>query len=355
MKITITNHNDQRQAPEVTIDTKGLTYPYAIRNALDLALELDGYDKSTIDEVFYRNVAVCQDKEEPAEERKWSFEELEQTLLEGGSVHLDQVGQYLFMHLIDHFEQALNNLNPFITPDFKVLKLKPEYIPLKKAKLSEEPSEEYLKAKNLDNKFCRGVIILLEEGSLYVDDTDTFDRLSKFFLDRNMSFKEMYREGGILRLQDQFKYLSPNKPAKNITWKGLFPSEFMLTLTSSQVAGVIRAILKGNHVRIDDDHTPRKIEEYFKNNSLVLQKDTAEHNSVVLHIPEKAFLKHVESCIKTYNEFGYIWTDMRWEIDYINNLINETAARIRKINGTDIKDENHEWIGTELRRKTKVK
>jgi hypothetical protein len=46
---------------------------------------------------------------------------------------------------------------------------------------------------------------------------------------------------------------------------------------------------------------------------------------------------------------------MRWEIDYINNLINETAARIRKINGTDIKDENHEWIGTELRRKTKVK
>jgi hypothetical protein len=273
MKITITNHNDQRQAPEVTIDTKSLTYPYAIRNALGLALELDGYDKSTIDEVFYRDLAVpCQDKEEPVEESKWSIQELGQILLEGGSIHLGEVGQYLFVDLIDHFEQAFDTYYPFDMSDPGVLKLKPEYVQLKHVEEVEkedkgfqwyvdrvlegqyvfpttknmfervkdyfftlyrlnpfevsapdvlklkheyvnvkteqaEPSEEYLKAKNLDNKFCRGVIILLEEGSLYVDDTDTFDRLSKFFLQRNMAFKEMDREGGILRLGDQFKYL----------------------------------------------------------------------------------------------------------------------------------------------------
>jgi hypothetical protein len=49
MKIII-KRNDQ--SAEHTIDTKDCHYPYAIRNAIELALELDGYTKETIKEVF---------------------------------------------------------------------------------------------------------------------------------------------------------------------------------------------------------------------------------------------------------------------------------------------------------------
>jgi hypothetical protein len=52
MKIIVERNNNERQSPIVTIDTKTCHYPYAIRNALELALELDGYTKETIKEVF---------------------------------------------------------------------------------------------------------------------------------------------------------------------------------------------------------------------------------------------------------------------------------------------------------------
>ena len=52
MKIIVERNNDERQYPIVTIDTKTCHSPYAIRDALMLALELDGYPLSTINEVF---------------------------------------------------------------------------------------------------------------------------------------------------------------------------------------------------------------------------------------------------------------------------------------------------------------
>ena len=49
MKIIIKR---DEQTAKHTIDTKNCHYPYAIRNAIELALELDGYTKETIREVF---------------------------------------------------------------------------------------------------------------------------------------------------------------------------------------------------------------------------------------------------------------------------------------------------------------
>jgi len=55
MKITINNNNgDSRQSAIVTIDTKYCNYPYAIREAFELALKQDGHAESVIDEVFNR-------------------------------------------------------------------------------------------------------------------------------------------------------------------------------------------------------------------------------------------------------------------------------------------------------------
>jgi len=63
MKITVERNNDERQTPIVTIDTKTCHYPYSIRQALILALELDGYTKETIDEVFNQQMYVkCESK-----------------------------------------------------------------------------------------------------------------------------------------------------------------------------------------------------------------------------------------------------------------------------------------------------
>ena len=59
MIITIERNSKERQTPIVTIDTKTCHYPYAIRNALELALELDGYSKETIREVFRIMPDVC--------------------------------------------------------------------------------------------------------------------------------------------------------------------------------------------------------------------------------------------------------------------------------------------------------
>lgn len=54
MKIIIERNQSESQTPIVTIDTKTCHYPYAIRNAIELALEIDGYSKETINEVFGR-------------------------------------------------------------------------------------------------------------------------------------------------------------------------------------------------------------------------------------------------------------------------------------------------------------
>ena len=60
MKIIIKRDS---QKPIVTIDTKNCYYPYAIRDAMKLALELDGHSKETINEVFgiYPDVVITED------------------------------------------------------------------------------------------------------------------------------------------------------------------------------------------------------------------------------------------------------------------------------------------------------
>ncbi len=61
MIITVKRKDGERQTPIVTIDTKTCLYPYAIMEALELALRLDGYDESTIKQVFNRcNDAKCE-------------------------------------------------------------------------------------------------------------------------------------------------------------------------------------------------------------------------------------------------------------------------------------------------------
>jgi hypothetical protein len=53
MKIIIDRkYNSERQVPIVTIDTSTCYYPYAIRDALRIALELDGYTEEVINAVF---------------------------------------------------------------------------------------------------------------------------------------------------------------------------------------------------------------------------------------------------------------------------------------------------------------
>lgn len=53
MKIIIDNNtSDSRQSAIVEIDTKHCNYPYAIQEALELALKLDRYSQETINAVF---------------------------------------------------------------------------------------------------------------------------------------------------------------------------------------------------------------------------------------------------------------------------------------------------------------
>ncbi len=53
MKIIIDRNTvESRQFPIITIDTQNCYYPYAIREALTTALEMDGYDSTTIRAVF---------------------------------------------------------------------------------------------------------------------------------------------------------------------------------------------------------------------------------------------------------------------------------------------------------------
>ena len=60
MRIIIDNRDfDSTQRPLVTIDTHTCIYPYAIRNAIELALKLDGHDEATIKEIFGIMPDVC--------------------------------------------------------------------------------------------------------------------------------------------------------------------------------------------------------------------------------------------------------------------------------------------------------
>lgn len=72
MKIFIDRNQSERQTPIVTIDTKTCHYPYAIRDAIKLALELDGYTKETINEVFgiYPDVVITEDALRPNRDEK---------------------------------------------------------------------------------------------------------------------------------------------------------------------------------------------------------------------------------------------------------------------------------------------
>jgi len=75
MIITINRTNEERQIAIVTIDTKSCNYPYAIREALELALKLDGYSNDTIDEVFERN----QDCKKKVTNESWLKQTIKQT------------------------------------------------------------------------------------------------------------------------------------------------------------------------------------------------------------------------------------------------------------------------------------
>jgi|694.fasta_scaffold00342_11 hypothetical protein len=52
MIITIDRNNEERQCPIITIDTRKCYSEYAVRNCLELALELEGYSEQDIDRVF---------------------------------------------------------------------------------------------------------------------------------------------------------------------------------------------------------------------------------------------------------------------------------------------------------------
>jgi hypothetical protein len=60
MKIVIKQNN---QVAEHTIDTKDCVHSYAIKKALILAMELDGFSKQTIAEVFRESQDDLQDLE----------------------------------------------------------------------------------------------------------------------------------------------------------------------------------------------------------------------------------------------------------------------------------------------------
>lgn len=84
MKITVERNEDEMQLPCVTIDTAKCKYPHAIRNALSLALELDGYDTNTINEVFNQMPdAKCSTEELNLDERP--YEEYEMFFKSEGS------------------------------------------------------------------------------------------------------------------------------------------------------------------------------------------------------------------------------------------------------------------------------
>lgn len=53
------NEVEERQSAIIEIDTKKCYYPYAIREAIELALSLDGFTDDSIDEIFGRVRVEC--------------------------------------------------------------------------------------------------------------------------------------------------------------------------------------------------------------------------------------------------------------------------------------------------------
>lgn len=53
----------ERQYPIITIDTRTCNYPYAIREALEQALLLDGYTQNAINEIMNRVTDFCKPEE----------------------------------------------------------------------------------------------------------------------------------------------------------------------------------------------------------------------------------------------------------------------------------------------------
>jgi hypothetical protein len=51
MELKIVVRRNERE-PKITIDLKGVHYPYAIRDAIKLALEIEGFTEQKILEVF---------------------------------------------------------------------------------------------------------------------------------------------------------------------------------------------------------------------------------------------------------------------------------------------------------------
>lgn len=70
MKIIIDRSNEERQSAITTIDTKTCHYPYSIREAIELALKLDGHPEEAIDEIFNRQKVVCVKKDNNPSEPK---------------------------------------------------------------------------------------------------------------------------------------------------------------------------------------------------------------------------------------------------------------------------------------------
>lgn len=52
---------------EITIDTKKCSYPFQFREAFELALRLEGFDQSTINEIFGITPDRCEAPNESAE------------------------------------------------------------------------------------------------------------------------------------------------------------------------------------------------------------------------------------------------------------------------------------------------
>lgn len=64
-----------KDGPVTTIDTEACSHSYAIREALELALKLDGCDESIIDQVFNR------EKGKPELDPLWCGQDLGSKLL----------------------------------------------------------------------------------------------------------------------------------------------------------------------------------------------------------------------------------------------------------------------------------
>ena len=67
MIITINRNRNagegEREYPIITIDTTTCHYPYAIREALEQALLLDGYTQKMVDEIMNRFTDSCKEEQ----------------------------------------------------------------------------------------------------------------------------------------------------------------------------------------------------------------------------------------------------------------------------------------------------